>query len=602
MADASCFGGCSSCLGALLSATPSSSSGSAGNLEGSEGPEEGAATGARVLKQETSVAEAPKEQTCDPMTDEVVKGASQELVVTFQAGTAGLQYCVQTGLVRSVVPDSQAERAGVKAGCTIIKVDGCDFSDNSFRTKAAGTCSFIVSFATGDWDSKTRAEDISKVKQRPEEHGGIQIGVKQAGDAMAVVEAAKKETPHAAVAALAASEPAGAKASKASISPFKQVDPDSDGVVTEAELNKTLRSGIIQEKDFVKQSLLSESTTPADPILAEPVTEKVPIEYVVREVYKEVPRIEHIERFVEKPEVHFVDVEVEVEKVEYRETVIEVPEIEYRERVIEKIVPIVKEVEKHVTKVVEQEIGPESLTKNMPLAALCPYRKGDTVEVMRSNALWTAGTVFEIGPEQMRVTLPETGPDGEQMYKDMDWGQVQAQVRFPAGTASATPSNSSAPATSVSQQLAALQQARPVAPNQQRTAPAGSTAQAPTVKEMGQCPYQEGNAVEVLRSDGRWTAGIVSEIRSGQMRVTLPEMGPDGVQMYKDIDLSQVYAQVRFPPARAPLTTSYTSAPAPLISRQPAVLQQARPVAQRQQRTALASSTPQAAARFVQQR
>lgn len=73
--------------------------------------------------------------------------ASKALMVAFKPGqAAGLRYCLQTGVVQSVKPDSPADHAGVEAGYTMSKIDGWDFADEEFIAKARGRCDFIVSF------------------------------------------------------------------------------------------------------------------------------------------------------------------------------------------------------------------------------------------------------------------------------------------------------------------------------------------------------------------------------------------------------------------------------------------------------------------------
>jgi len=258
------------------------------------------------------------------------------------------------------------------------------------------------------------------------------------------------------------------------------------------------------EENLAEQFTLSVSTKPEDTSLAEPITEIPQVQYVKRDVFKEVTRIDYVEKFVEVPEVHYVDRVVEVEKVEYKERLVEVPKVEYRERVIEKIVTVVKEVEKHVTKVVVQDIVKEvpkevvQIKQSSTTALSNKYSVGNGVEVLRSDGQWSRATISETGPKKMSVVLLERGPQGEEMWKDLDSTQVRDCLRFPQAMAPATASSSppqahpastphkrtseSVAGPSVSRQPAAPQPARPAAQGQQRTAPGASSTPQPAAR------------------------------------------------------------------------------------------------------------------------
>lgn len=68
-------------------------------------------------------------------------------VVNFQASQSlGIEYFDISGTITSVVSDSPADRAGIKAGWIMVSIDGEAFSEQNLLARREGSCDFAVTF------------------------------------------------------------------------------------------------------------------------------------------------------------------------------------------------------------------------------------------------------------------------------------------------------------------------------------------------------------------------------------------------------------------------------------------------------------------------
>lgn len=75
------------------------------------------------------------------------QASSSALGVTFRTRQKlGLRVHHETGVVTNVVPDSQADRAGVKTGWAIVKIDRLAYSQDELMARTTGNRDFVVTF------------------------------------------------------------------------------------------------------------------------------------------------------------------------------------------------------------------------------------------------------------------------------------------------------------------------------------------------------------------------------------------------------------------------------------------------------------------------
>jgi len=72
----------------------------------------------------------------------------QHTQILFQPGMLGIKAIWGTGVIEGTLEGGQAEKFGVKAGWTIIKIDDVDYSEDLIDSKAAGEEEYMLTFKT----------------------------------------------------------------------------------------------------------------------------------------------------------------------------------------------------------------------------------------------------------------------------------------------------------------------------------------------------------------------------------------------------------------------------------------------------------------------